>query len=409
MAKIKAFKGVRPKNSLVEKVAELPYDVLNSKEAKEIVGDNPYSFFHVTKPEIDLPEGVNPYDDAVYKKGKENLDRLIAEGTLLQDSTNNLYLYTQVMNGKEQTGLVAAVSIDDYINNKIKKHELTREDKEQDRTHHLNTLNANTGPVFLLFKANEKKKELFNKAKQITPQYDFVAEDGVGHIFRVIADSDLISEIEKSFADDILYIADGHHRAASGANVGLQRRKANPKYTGEEEFNFFLSVIFSDDELAILPYNRALKDLNGLTEDEFIAKINENFILEKSSLKEPEVSQTFSMYFNREWFTLKTKFDVSSDSIDSLDVKILQDYILSPIFGIDDPRTNNRISFIGGIRGVKELEKLVDSKNYVVAFSMYPTTVQQLLNVADDNKIMPPKSTWFEPKLRSGLIVHLLD
>jgi uncharacterized protein (DUF1015 family) len=409
MAKIIEFKGIRPKKEIVEKVAELPYDVVNSMEAKEVAKGNDLSFYNITKPEITFKDDIDPYDERVYQRGKDNLDKFIDDNILVEDDKANLYLYTLIMNGREQTGLVSSVSIDDYNKNIIRKHEFTRKDKEKDRTTHLNILNANTGPVFLLFKNDEVKEKLFSKCLEISPEYDFTTEDGVRHIIRVIDDKDMIKSLKGAFSDNILYIADGHHRAASGAKVGMLRREANPDYTGEEGFNSFLTVSFPDNQLKILAYNRAIKDLNGLSTDEFFNKVSEDFIVEKTGEKEPQEPATFSIYLDKNWYIIKPKFTPGKDPINSLDVKILQDYFLDPILGISDPRVDNRISFIGGIRGTKELEKLVDSGDYAVAVSMYPTSIKQLMDVSDANEVMPPKSTWFEPKLRSGIFIHSLD
>jgi len=409
MAKLKAFKAYRPQEKLVEKVAELPYDVLNSEEAAVIAKGNEYSFFHVTKPEIDLSADIDVHDKEVYLQGKKKLNEFIEKQILIEEKTECLYLYTQVMNGKAQTGLVSCISIDDYLNNVIKKHEYTREDKEEDRSTHLDTLNANTGPVFLLFRQTEEKKNLLDSCMSVEPLYDFTAEDGVQHTVRVIDDSAIIKKITDSFANDTVYIADGHHRAASGANVGVKRREMNPGYKGDEEYNYFLSVSFPHDELNILAYNRAVKDLNGLDSESYLNKIKDKYAVDQNGKKIPESTEEFCMYLDGKWYTINPEFAISEDPIDSLDVKILQDTVLDPILGIGNPRTDDRISFIGGIRGTQELEKLVDSKDFAVAFSMYPTTVEQLMNVSDNDGIMPPKSTWFEPKLRSGLFVHSLD
>ncbi len=408
MALIKAFKALRPEKSIVDKVAELPYDVVNSEEARSIAAGNDKSFFHVTKPEIDMKPGIDIYDSSVYSAGKSKLEEFIAKDILKGDQEACLYLYTQVMNDKWQTGLVAAVSVDDYLENRIKKHELTREDKEKDRTTHLDILDANTGPVFLLYRENGDKKDLFAEGMSIEPEYDFIAEDGVRHIVRIISSAALVDRFINAFKDDILYIADGHHRAASAARVGEKRRKENPDFDGTEEFNFFLAVIFPHDELNILAYNRAVRDLKGKSGDEFLEELSENFEIIGKGKKEPDKTCQFCMYLDNSWYTIEPKFEVSNDPIGGLDVKILQDYLLEPLLGISDPRTDNRISFIGGIRGTGELEKLVNSGEYEVAFSMYPTTLDQLMNVSDVDGIMPPKSTWFEPKLRSGLFVHLL-
>ena len=409
MAQIRPFKGLRPKPDLAEAVAELPYDVVNSEEARNIAEGNTRSFFHITKPEIDMEPGINIYDSSVYSAGKNALQRFIADGTLQQDEEPMLYLYTQVMNGKAQTGLVACVSIDDYVEKRVKKHELTREDKEKDRTTHLDILNANTGPVFLLYRENGTKKQLFAEGMKAEAVYDFEAEDGVRHTLRPIADQALIEKFVQAFGPENLYIADGHHRAASAVRVGLNRREDNPSYTGDEEFNSFLTVIFPHDELGILAYNRVVKDLNGMEPQSFIEALKGNFTVEETSEKEPATTKAFSMYLEGKWYAVKPTFEVSNDPIDGLDVKILQDHLLQPLLGIEDPRTDSRISFVGGIRGTVELEKLVDSGAQKVAFSMYPTTLEQLMDVSDVDGIMPPKSTWFEPKLRSGLVVHLLD
>jgi uncharacterized protein (DUF1015 family) len=409
MSNIKEFKALRPKKNLVKKIAELPYDVVSSEEARKIAYGNQYSFFHISKPEIDLSPEVNIYDDIVYETGKKNLTKFIENGYFLQDKKPALYLYSQIMNGKQQNGLVACVSIDDYISNRIRKHELTREDKERDRTRHIECLNAQTGPVFLFYKENSSKKILYEKALRIKPVYDFIASDSIRHLVRIIDDSVLIDAFKKSFVRDIFYIADGHHRAASATNVALNRRKINPSYTGNEEFNWFLAVIFPHDQLQILAYNKAVKDLNGLTKEKYLSKISQNFTLKKTGIKSPQALHQFSMYLDSEWYTLVPAFNISNDPIDSLDVQILQNMLLDPVLGIKDPRSDQRINFIGGIRGTQELERLVDSGEYQVAFSLHPTSIEQLIAVADADKIMPPKSTWFEPKLRSGLFVHLLD
>jgi len=408
MAKIKAFRGLRPHNNLAEKVAELPYDVVSTDEARAIAGENPYSFFHISKPEIGMPDNTDPYNDSVYYKGKENLKKFISEKILIQDETECLYLYTQIMNGRAQTGLVACLCIDDYLDNRVKKHELTREDKENDRTKHLDILNANTGPVFLLFNENGSKESLFKKGMDISPEVDFTARDGIRHIMRKIDDKGLIHDFITAFKDDILYIADGHHRAASAVNVGVSRRKKESDFTGNEEYNYFLCVIFPHDELKILPYNRVVSGLNGHSPDTIMKLISEKFTINTNDADTPGETGRYSMYLSGRWSTLVPKFDIPAHPIHGLDVKILQDTILGPILGIEDPRKDRRINFIGGIRGTAELEKKVKSGEYDMAFSMYPTTIEQLMAVSDSGGIMPPKSTWFEPKLRSGLVLHLL-
>ena len=408
MSAIKEFRGLRPKKDLAHRIAELPYDVLSSEEARDIAKGNPYSFFHISKPEIDLPANINLYDDSVYETGKKNFGSFIQEGYLQQDEQPKLYLYSQVMQGRQQNGLVACVSIDDYINNNVRKHELTRKDKELDRTRHIETLNAQTGPVFLFYKEDSFKKVLYEEALRIEPTYDFTAADGIRHILRVIDNTSLIDSFKKAFSRDTLYIADGHHRAASAATAGQNRRKANPSYIGSDEFNWFLAVIFPHNQLQILSYNKVVKDLYGLTKEAYLNKVTDIFTVKKTGMKSPPALHQFSMFLDREWYTLIPSFNIKDDPIESLDVQILQNMLLDPILGIKDPRTDKRIDFIGGIRGTQELERLVVSGAYQVAFSMYPTTIEQLIAVADADKIMPPKSTWFEPKLRSGLVVHLL-
>ncbi len=408
MARIKEFRGLRPARDLASMVAELPYDVVSSAEAKKIAEGNPTSFFHVTKPEIDLPDGTDLYDERVYAAARKNLDAFIRDGVMRQDGSPIFYLYTQVMDGRPQTGLVACAHIDDYAGNIIKKHELTREDKEKDRSRHLDVLDANAGPVFLLFREDGTKRALFDKAMAASPEYDFTAPDGIRHILRVISDGALIAAFREAFKNDVLYIADGHHRAASAVRVGTARRAANPNHRGDEEYNWFLSVIFPHDQLRILPYNRVVRDLNGLSAAEFLKKLEPHFTVQESGVDTPEATHRFSMYLGGRWYTMAPRTVREEDPIASLDVKILQDLVLEPLLGISDPRTDKRIDFIGGIRGTGELVSLVDSGKYAVAFSMYPTTIEQLMRVSDSDAIMPPKSTWFEPKLRSGIVVHLL-
>ncbi|MBN1500220.1 MAG: DUF1015 domain-containing protein [Spirochaetes bacterium] len=406
MAKIKEFKGLRPPVDLVSKIAELPYDVCSSKEAKEKAGDNKLNFFHISKPEIDLPEDTDPYDEKVYLKGAENLNSFISEGYFREDSQEKLYFYTLIMNGREQSGLVTCVSIDDYLNDIVKKHEFTREEKENDRIRHLDVLNAQTGLVFLLYRENGSKKDLWRKALSISPEYDFTADDGIRHIFRLINDPVLINEFRNAFADEVLYIADGHHRAASAVKNGVSRRERNANHNGSEEYNYFLSVIFPHDHLQILPYNRVLADLNGMDSDAVLEKIGKKFRIDKNGQKNPVSSGSFCMYLENSWYTVTADFEIPSDAVNSLDVSLLQNFILDPVFDIKDPRKSKRIDFIGGIRGTEELEKLVNSGAYKIAFSMFPTSVIDLINVSDSGHVMPPKSTWFEPKLRSGIILH---
>ena len=412
MAVIRQFKAIRPTAEMAENVAALPYDVVNSEEARAMTADKPYSFLHVDKAEIDLPEGIDIYSPEVYAKAKENLYGMIDKGILVQDEKPMLYIYELTMDGRSQTGLVACTSIDEYMQGIIKKHELTREDKEQDRIRHVDICNANTGPIFLAYRTVDAISEIIERIKKNAPVYDFTAEDGIKHRAWIIDSDEDINKLVELFKDvPNLYIADGHHRNASAAKVGLKRRAEKPDYTGDEEFNYYLAVIFPSDQLKILDYNRVVKDLNGMTEDEFIKKLSENFdIKEVSGRAKPEKQYDFGMYLNKKWYMLTAKENIrSKDAVKGLDVSILQDNVLIPILGIGDIRTDKRIDFVGGIRGLGELEKRVDSGEMKVAFAMYPTSIDQLMAIADENKIMPPKSTWFEPKLRSGLFIHSLD
>ena len=414
MPVIKPFKAFRPKSDLVTKVASPPYDVLNSEEARQLVKDNPYSFLHVNKAEIDLDSSVDHYDQRVYEKASENLNNLIKERVHLQDEQGKIYIYRQIMKGRVQTGLVVCVSIDDYLKGKIKKHENTRADKEKDRINHIDFTDANTGPVFMTYKAKTEITEVLNKwVKEKEPVYDFTSEDEITHTCWIIDDAQTIQQLINTFAEiDYLYIADGHHRAAAATKVGLKRRGQFKDYTGKEEFNYFLSVLFPHDELCIMDYNRVVADLAGNPEEEFIKKISEKFIIEKYSRESayrPEAKHTFGVYLDNCWYKLTAKPGTFSedDAVDSLDVSILQNNLLTPILGIEDPRTDQRIEFVGGIRGLEELEKRVKA-GMKVAFSLYPTSIEELMKVADAEKLMPPKSTWFEPKLRSGIFIHKL-
>ena len=412
MAKIKPFKGVRPPKEFIEEVASRPYDVLNSQEARAEAEGNEKSLYHIIKPEIDFPEGTDEHDPAVYLKAAANFNNFQEKGWLVQDQKECYYVYAQTMNGKTQYGLVVGAYVPDYMNGTIKKHELTRADKEQDRINHVDYCNANTGPIFLTYRDNAAVGDIV-KAWQAEhePVYDFVS-DGIAQTVWVIDCPETIKKLSSLFAGiDSLYIADGHHRAASAVKVGKKRREQNPGYTGNEEFNFFLAVLFAQSELAIMDYNRVIKDLNGLTQDEFIAKISESFTVESApeSPYKPQEKHTFGMYLGGKWYKLTAKngtFD-ASDPVAALDVSILQQNLISPVLGIDDPRTDKRIDFVGGIRGLKELERRAQS-DMCLAFSMFPTTVDDLMDIADAGKIMPPKSTWFEPKLLSGLFVHKL-
>jgi uncharacterized protein (DUF1015 family) len=411
MARIEPFKGLRPRKDIARQVAAPPYDVLNSKEAKSLTVDNKLSFLRITKPEVDLPDGIDLYSDEVYQKAKENLDLFINENILVQDNTRNFYLYKQVWQEHTQVGLVAGASCQDYQDDVIKKHEFTREDKEKDRMRHIETLNANTGPVFLTFKQRDEIDTLFNQAMARDPEYDFTLDE-VRHIFYVVDDPELVAAIKQAFARvDFLYVADGHHRSASATNVKIKRQEQNPHHRGDEEYNFFLSVIFPHNQMKILPYNRVVKETDHLCKAEFFHHLSASFDYQETELKVPGKSGEYCLYIDGKWYLLKAKpgsFD-ESDAVASLDVAILQNNLLDPVLGIKNPRKDNRLDFVGGIRGTAELEKLVDSGEYKYGFSLHPTTIGQLFKVADAGKVMPPKSTWFEPKLKSGLVLHLLD
>lgn len=422
MAIIRPFRAYRPAEGLEDKIASLPYDVYNREEACAVVGKNPYSFLAIDRAETQFGAEVDTYAPEVYTKARRMLEEQIAEGRFVQEESPCYYLYEQTMNGRSQTGIVACASIDDYCSNVIKKHENTRADKEQDRIRHVDACNMQTGPIFLAYRADQVLRELTESVKKRETLYDFVSEDGVGHRVWVIGDEESIRTIGGAFERiQDLYIADGHHRCASAVKVGLKRREEHPGYTGEEEFNFFLSVLFPDEELHILAYNRVVKDLNGLSSEEFIEKTEEHFELrrEDDSLKgrgyAPAKKGEFGMYLDGVWYCLTAKPEIcSEDTVAGLDVSILQDYLLAPVLGIGDPRTDKRIDFVGGIRGLAELERRCTSgkpgehAEMAVAFSMYPTSIAELFAVADAGHLMPPKSTWFEPKLRSGLFLHEL-
>lgn len=414
MSVFKPFSALRPVPEYAKDVAALPYDVMNSEEAREAVKGNPYSFLHVDKAEIDLPEETYIYSDEVYEKAAENLKKLETEKICITDSEPCFYIYRQIMNGREQTGLVGCASVDDYIGNRIKKHELTRADKEADRIRHVDTCDANTGPIFLCYKDNDDVNSIINNIKSTQkPVYDFVSDDGIAHTVWVISQKDVICKLSALLKDSgDFYIADGHHRCASAVKVAQKRREQYPDYDGSEEFNFFLAVLFPVSCLSIMDYNRVVKDLNGLSEKEFIDAVKEKFEVEEYNGEgqfKPEEKHTFGMYLGKKWYKLTSKdntFD-ETDPVERLDVSILQKNLLEPVLGIGDPRTDKRIDFIGGIRGLKELEKRV-GEDMTAAFSMYPTTLEDLMDIADAGKIMPPKSTWFEPKLMSGLFIHKL-
>ena len=412
MAVIKAFRAFRPIQSLASKIAALPYDVMNSEEAREMVKDNEYSFLHVDRAEVNLPEEINVYDKVVYNKAREVLNKMVEDGLYIQDEKPCMYVYRQTMKGKSQTGLVICASIDDYINNKIKKHEHTRKDKELDRINHVDYCDANTGPIFLTYRNQDEISKIMNKWVQNKPLYDFISEDGNGHTVWIINDDNDIERLTNLFENvDSLYIADGHHRIKSAVEVGLKRRKQNPNYTGEEEFNYFLAIAYPDNELEVLDYNRTVKDLNELSKEEFLNALEKDFIVKVSKKPvKPEKRHTFGMYMNNTWYELEAKEGTfnEEDPMDRLDVSILQNNLLAPILGIDDPTKSDRIEFIGGIRGLKELEKRAN-KDMKVSFSMFVTTTDDIMSIADGGMIMPPKSTWFEPKPRSGLFIHKLS
>ena len=408
MATVKPFICVRPNENVADKVAALPYDVYNRQEACEVVKNNPLSFLNIDRAETQFDDSVDTYAPQVYQKAKELLLNMIADGTFITDEDKAYYVYELTMNGRSQTGIVACASIDDYASNVIKKHENTRADKEVDRINHVDTCSAQTGPIFLAYRANDVINGEVAKAKAEKSVYDFVSDDGIRHAVWKISAPDSVEKIQNAFAKiNEIYIADGHHRAASAVKVGFKRREANPSYTGDEEFNFFLSVLFPDEQLMIMDYNRVVKDLNGLSEDEFISKLSEVFDISESNAQvKPSKKGDVGMYMSGKWYLLTAKDEIKSDDpVDGLDVAILQNNVLTPILGIEDPRTDKRIDFIGGIRGLGELERRADS-DMKVAFAMYPTSIAELFAVADAGLLMPPKSTWFEPKLRSGLFIH---
>jgi uncharacterized protein (DUF1015 family) len=412
MSIIHPFKALRPQKQFIKAVASYPYDVLNNDEAREIVKDNPLSFLHVEKSGIDLPSHVDEHDERAYEIAKSNLEKLNRDGVLFQEKTPYFYIYRQKIGSHEQYGIVAVVSLAEYESNHIKKHELTKADKELDRTRHVFTVNAHTGPVFMTYRALAFIDRLVEKIVGGDPEYDFVADDGISHTVWVISDEKDIAAVTSSFAKvDTLYIADGHHRAAAAAAVRRLKGKQNPGDCGDEAYNYVMAVLFPHNHLKIMGYHRVVGDLNGLDEPEFLRKAGEQFFVSENFVKKsPGQSHEIGMYLRGKWYKLRAK-DGSYDKDDpfkSLDVSILQDNLLKPVLGIQKPRTDKRIEYVGGVRGMKELERLVDSGEFAVAFSLYPTSMEQLMAVSDADKIMPPKSTWFEPKLRSGIFVHLL-
>lgn len=407
MAKVIPFRAIRPRKGLESRIAALPYDVYSREEAKEVVRKEPLSFLKIDRAETQFDDSVNMYADCVYEKAKEILWDMVKEEQFITDKAPYYYIYELTMNGRSQTGIVACASVDDYMDEIIKKHENTREDKELDRICHVDTCDAQTGPIFLAYRSNQTINEIVGRMKIQETLYDFTSEDGVRHRVWVIEEKPDMEAIEKAFASmNSIYIADGHHRCASAVKVSLKRRMANPDFTGKEEFNYFLSVLFPDDQLMIMDYNRVVKDLNGYSEEEFLKKIEENFIVEPFKKESPSKKGEFSMYLGKHWYKLTQKQELQSDdAVEGLDVSVLQKYLLEPVLGITDPKTDRRIDFVGGIRGLSELEKRV-STDCKVAFALYPTSIEELFKVADEGRLMPPKSTWFEPKLRSGLFIH---
>lgn len=412
MADIRPFRAYRPKRGLESKIAALPYDVYNRQEACETVKRNPNSFLGIDRAETQFGMEVDAYAPEVYEKARRMLDEWIAEGRFVQDAAPCYYLYELTMGGRSQTGIVACASIDDYQNQVIKKHENTRADKELDRIRHVDICDMQTGPIFMAYRSNEELKALVERGKAQPPICDFVSEDGIGHRVWVMEDAAWIAAATAAFGRlPALYIADGHHRCASAVNVGLKRRAQHPDYDGTESYNYFLSVLFADEELRILDYNRVVKDLNGLTVEAFLQKAGEHFFVEKmgSAPYAPAKKGTFGMYLEKEWYALTAKEEIlNGDAVEGLDVSLLQNYLLAPILGIGDPRTDKRVDFVGGIRGLAELERRAAS-DMKVAFALYPTSIGELFAVADAGRLMPPKSTWFEPKLRSGLFLHALS
>ena len=414
MAKIKPFKGVRPPKNYVTEVASRPYDVLNSEEARIEAEGNEKSLYHIIKPEIDFAPGTDEHDSCVYDKAVENFNMFQDKGWLVQDSKEHYYIYAQTMNGRTQYGFVVAANVDDYMQGRIKKHELTRRDKEEDRMKHVRINNANVEPVFFAFPDNAELEAIIKNVTSNKPEYDFVANDGFGHHFWVINDDETIKRITELFAQiPSLYIADGHHRSAAAALVGHEKALANPNHTGEEEYNYFLAVAFPASHLNIIDYNRVVKDLNGLSDEEFLNAISQNFIIEEkeTEIYRPEKLHNFSLYLSGKWYSLTAKEGTYNDSdpIGVLDVTISSDLILRDILNIHDLRSDKRIDFVGGIRGLGELKKRVDSGEMAMALALYPVSMEQLINIADTGNIMPPKTTWFEPKLRSGLVIHKIE
>jgi uncharacterized protein (DUF1015 family) len=415
MAILKAFRGLRPPKEIIKDLASRPYDVLNSDEARAEAAGNPYSLLHIIKPEIDLPCGIDCHSQLVYDKAKENFDLFRKKGWLVQDPDDYLYIYAQTMNNKTQYGIVGCAGVEDYMNGIIRKHELTRKDKEEDRMKHVRITNANMEPVFFTYPAVPEIDTIVDKiVKENKPEYNFIATDGIGHHFWVVKDKIIIEKILRLFAKiPYTYVADGHHRTAAAALVGNEKKQNNPNHTGTEEYNYFLAVHFPDNQLSIIDYNRVVKDLNGLTSKQFLEKLAFNFIIEEKgqAIYKPDRLHNFSLYLDGIWYSLTAKPDtfIDSDPIGVLDVTILSRLVLDHILDIKDLRTSTRIDFVGGIRGLSELSKRVDSGEMRAAIALYPVSMKQLIVIADSGNIMPPKTTWFEPKLRSGLVVHILE
>ena len=415
MAILKSFKGFRPLKKYAAGIASRPYDVLNSAEARVEVEGNPLSFLHVVKPEVDFPAGTDIYSEQVYRKGKENLEGMIRDGIFFQDQHPCLYVYAQTMNGKTQFGLVGCASILDYMNNVIRKHELTRPDKEEDRKKHIRISNFNAEPVFFAYPPHKEIDEIVAGVILTEPEYDFTADDGIGHRLWVISNREEITRLETLFATDVpfTYVADGHHRTAAAAGVGEERRMADPSHSGREEYNYFLAVHFPANQLTIIDYNRVVKDLNGLSEEEFLERLNDAFVVRKEGeqVYKPARLHEFGMYLAGTWYSMKARPGTYNDQdpISRLDVTILSEHVLAPLLNITDLRKSKRIDFVGGIRGLHELEKRVDTGEMKAAFALHPVSMEHLMEIADTDNIMPPKTTWFEPKLRSGLILHKLE
>jgi uncharacterized protein (DUF1015 family) len=413
MAILKAFKGIRPVKDKAKLIASKPYDVLTSEEARELAKGNEYSFLHVVKPEIDLPPEVDHYSPEVYEKGRENFCKMFNKGLFFKDQKDCLYVYAQTMHGKRQVGLVGCAGVADYMNGIIKKHELTRADKEEDRKNHIRVSNMDAEPVFFAYPDVNEISDIINEITAKECEYDFVSEDGVRHSFWVISDDEKIEELVTLFAKiPYTYVADGHHRTAAAALVGDERKKKNPRHTGKEAYNYFLAVHFPSSQLTIFDYNRVIKDLNGNSEEEFLKSLGESFLIhEKTEEYKPEMLHTFGLYLNKKWYSLTARPGTfnENDPIDVLDVSILYKHVLKPILNIVDLRTDKRIDFVGGIRGLGELKKRVDSGEMKAAFALYPVSMEQLMKIADSGSIMPPKTTWFEPKLRSGLVVYSIE